>query len=56
MSKAREENLYRNIGRTRIMRSSIRGGKDSNLPSTGMRLIEIIKVTMLGEISRRKIP
>ena len=34
----------------------IRGGKDSNLPSIGMSLIEIIKINMLREISRRKIP
>jgi hypothetical protein len=56
MSKAREENLYRNLGRTRKMRSPIRGGKDSNLPSIGMSLIEIIKISMLREISIRKIP
>jgi hypothetical protein len=34
----------------------IRGGKDSNLPSIGMSLIEIIKISMLREISRRNIP
>jgi hypothetical protein len=37
------------------MRSPIRGGKDSNLPSKGMILIEIIKINMLREIPRRKI-
>jgi hypothetical protein len=36
MSKAREENPYKNLGRTRRMRSPIRGGKDSNLPLIGM--------------------
>ena len=56
MSKAREENLYINLGRTRRMRSLIRGGKDSNLPSIGMSLIEIIKINMLREIPRRNIP
>jgi hypothetical protein len=56
MRKAREENPYRNLRRTRKMRSSIRGGKDSNFPSIGMSLIEIIKIIMLREISRRKIP
>jgi hypothetical protein len=56
MSKAREENLCRNIGRTRKMQSLIRGGKDSNLPSIGMSLIEIIKISMLRGISRKKIP
>jgi hypothetical protein len=56
MSKAREENLYRNIGRKRRMRSLIRGGKDSNLPSIGMRLIEIIKISMLRGFSRNNIP
>jgi hypothetical protein len=55
MSKAREENIYINLGRTRIMRSPIRGGKDSNLPSIGMSLIEIIKIGMLRGISRKKI-
>jgi hypothetical protein len=34
----------------------IRGGKDSNLPSIAMSLIEIIKISMLREIPRRKIP
>jgi hypothetical protein len=38
------------------MRIMIRGGKDSNLPSIGMSLIEIIKINMLRGISRRKIP
>jgi hypothetical protein len=38
------------------MRSTIRGGKDSNLPSIGMSLIEIIKISMLKGISRKKIP
>jgi hypothetical protein len=56
MSKAREENPCRNIGRTRKMQSSIRGGKDSNLPSIGKSLIKIIKINMLKEISRKKIP
>jgi hypothetical protein len=34
----------------------IRGGKDLNLPSIGMSLIEIIKINMLRGISRKKIP
>jgi hypothetical protein len=56
MSKAWEENPYRNLGRTRKMQSLIRGGKDSNFPSIGMSLIEIIKINMLRGISRNKIP
>jgi hypothetical protein len=56
MSKVREENPCRNLGRTRRMRSLIRGGKDSNLPSIGMSLIGIIKINMLRGIPRRKIP
>jgi hypothetical protein len=56
MSKAREENPYRNLRRTRKMKISIRGGKDSNLPSIGMSLIENIKISMLRDIPRRNIP
>jgi hypothetical protein len=56
MSKVREENPYRNLGRKRRLRSLIRGGKDSNLPSIGMSLIEIIKISMLRDISRKNIP
>jgi hypothetical protein len=56
MRKAREENPYINLGRTRKVRSPIRGGRDSNLPSIEVSLIEIIKINMLREISRRKIP
>jgi hypothetical protein len=56
MSKAREENLYINLGRTRRMRNLIRGGKDSNPPSIGMSLIEIINISMLRGIPRNKIP
>ena len=56
MRKAREENPYRNIGRIRRRIISIRGGKDSNLPSIGMSQIEIINISMVNKISRRKIP
>jgi hypothetical protein len=56
MSKAREENPCKNIGRTRRLRIPIRGGKDSNIPSMGMSLIEIVKISMLRGISRKKIP
>jgi hypothetical protein len=56
MSKAREENPYRNLGRIRRRRSLIRGGKDSNLPSIGMSLIEIIKICMLRVNPRKKTP
>jgi hypothetical protein len=56
MNKVGEDNLYINLGRTRKMQSSIRGGKDSKLPSIGMSLIEIIKINMLRDISRKKIP
>jgi hypothetical protein len=34
----------------------IRGGKDSNLPSIGMSLIEIIKISMLRVNPRKKTP
>jgi hypothetical protein len=56
MNKSREENPCRNLGRTRRMLSSIRGGKNSNLPSIAMILIEIINISMLRGIPRRKIP
>jgi hypothetical protein len=56
MSKAREENPCRNHGRIRRRRSLIRGGKDSNLPSIVMNLIEIIKISMLGVNPRNKTP
>jgi hypothetical protein len=39
MSKAMEENPYRNLRRLRKRRILIRGGKDSNLPSIEMGLI-----------------
>jgi hypothetical protein len=38
------------------MRRPIRGGKDSNPPSIGMSLIEIIKISMLRGIPRSNIP
>jgi hypothetical protein len=56
MSKAREENPCRNIGMIRKMQILIRGGNDSNLPSIGMILTEIVKISMLRGISRKKIP
>jgi hypothetical protein len=56
MSKARVENPCRKLGRIRRRRSPIRGGKDSNLPSIGMNLIEIIKISMLRVNPRKKTP
>jgi hypothetical protein len=56
MSKARAENPYKNLGRIRRRRSTIRGGKDSNLPSIGMTLIEIINSSMLRVNPRNKTP
>jgi hypothetical protein len=56
MSKARAKNPYRNIGKIRRRRSLIRGGKDSNLPSIGISLIEIIKINMLRVNPRKKTP
>jgi hypothetical protein len=56
MSKDMEENPYKNLGMIRRRRSSIRGGKDSNLPSIGMSLIEIIKISMLRVNPRKKNP
>ena len=54
MSKDREENPCRNLGRIRGRRSLIRGGKYLNLPSLGMRLIEIINISMLRVNPRNK--
>jgi hypothetical protein len=34
----------------------IRGGKDSNLPSIGMSLIEVIKISMVRVNPRKKNP
>jgi hypothetical protein len=51
-----KENPYRNLGRIRGSRSPIIGGKDSNLPSLGMSLIEIIKISMLRVNPRKKTP
>jgi hypothetical protein len=56
MSKGMEENPCRNLGRIRRRTSSIRGGKDSNLPSIGMSLIEITKISMLRVNPRKKTP
>jgi hypothetical protein len=56
MSKAREENPYRNLGRIRRSRSPIRGGKDSNLPSIGMSLVEIIKINIIRVNPRKNTP
>jgi hypothetical protein len=56
MSKAREENPYKNLGRIRRMISLTKGGKYSNLPSIGMSLIEIIKINMLRVNPRKKTP
>jgi hypothetical protein len=56
MSKVREEKSCRNIRRIRRRRSLIRGGKDSNLPSIGMSLIEIIKISMLRVNPRKNTP
>jgi hypothetical protein len=56
MSKHREDNPCRNIGRIRGTRRMIRGGKDSNLPSIGMSPIEIIKIVMLRVNPRKKTP
>jgi hypothetical protein len=56
MSKAREENTYKNIGRIRRRRILIRGGKDLNLPSIRMSLIEIIKIIILRVNPRKKTP
>jgi hypothetical protein len=53
---ASEENICRNLERTRRMRILIKGGQDSNPLSIGMSLIEIIKVNMLRGIPRKKLP
>jgi hypothetical protein len=55
MSKSRVENHCRNLGRIR-RRSLIRGGKDSNLPSIGMSLIEIINISLVRENPRKMTP
>jgi hypothetical protein len=56
MSKVREDKPYKNLGSIRRRRSLIRGGKDSNLPSIGMSLIETIKISMLRVNPRKKTP
>jgi hypothetical protein len=56
MRKVGEENPCRNLGRIRRRRSLIKGGKDSNLPSIQMRLIEIIKISILRVNPRKKTP
>jgi hypothetical protein len=56
MSKDREDNPCKNLGRIRRRRSLIRGGKDSNVPSIGMILIEIIKISMLRVNPRKETP
>jgi hypothetical protein len=56
MNKDMEDNPYKNFGRIRRRRISIRGGKDSNLPSIGTSLIEIIKINMLRANPRKNTP
>jgi hypothetical protein len=55
MRNEREDNIFRNIGRIR-RRGLIRGGMDSNLLSTKISLIEIIRTNMLRMNSREKTP
>jgi hypothetical protein len=56
MSKARAEIPCITLGRIRIRKSVIRGGRDSNLLSIEMSLIEISKIDMLRMIPRNKTP
>jgi hypothetical protein len=56
MSKEREENICRNIGRIRRRRNLIREGRDSNLLSTEIVLIQINKINLLRMNPRGKTP
>jgi hypothetical protein len=56
MSKSREENPCKSLGRIRRRRSLIRGRRDSNLLSTEMNLIKIIKTSMLRMNPIKKTP
>jgi hypothetical protein len=56
MSKARAENLCRNIGRKRRRRNIMRGGRDSNLLSTEELLTQINKIILLRMSPRGKTP
>jgi hypothetical protein len=56
MSKARENNPCRNIGRIRRRISIIRGRRDSSLLSIEMSLIKIIKIGMPRMNPRNKTP
>jgi hypothetical protein len=54
MSKAREDNQCRIIGRIIRRRNMIKGGRDSNLLSIEIVLIKIIKTNMLRMNPREK--
>ena len=56
MNKERAENPCRNLGRIRRRRNMIRGGRDSNLLSIEISLIQIIKTNMLRMNPRDNTP
>jgi hypothetical protein len=56
MSKARAENLCRNLGRIRIKRNLIRYRSDSNILSKEIALIQINKISLIRMNSRENTP
>ena len=56
MSKDREDNPCKNLGRIRRGRNLIKEGKDSNFFSTEAVLIEINEIILLRKNPRDKIP
>jgi hypothetical protein len=56
MSKAKEEKLFRSLGRIRRRRNHIREGRDSNLLSIETVLIHINKINLLRMNPRWKTP
>jgi hypothetical protein len=56
MSKAREENICKRLGRIRRRICLIKEGRDSNLLSTEASLIKISKINQISKNPRRKSP
>jgi hypothetical protein len=56
MSKEREDNICKSLGRIRRRRNMIREGRDSNLLSIETILIKINKISLLRMNPRRKTP
>jgi hypothetical protein len=54
MSKEREENLCRNLGKIRRKRNMVKEGRDSNILSSEVVLIQISKINLLKMNPRGK--